>query len=82
MRWPRSCDQQPLRSVSFRLTGILDRPNERSLHSHLVVRGAGISMSVVWVSVAFVASLTLGRPEGSLALVAMAGGLSISRLGG
>jgi UDP-N-acetylmuramyl pentapeptide phosphotransferase/UDP-N-acetylglucosamine-1-phosphate transferase len=56
--------------------GILDRPNERSLHSRLVVRGAGISMSVVWVSVAFVASLALGRPEGSLALVAMAGGLS------
>lgn len=57
--------------------GILDRPNERSLHSHLVVRGAGISMSVVWVSAAFVASLALGRPEGSLALVVMAGGLSV-----
>ena len=56
--------------------GILDRPNERSLHGNPVVRGAGIGMSVVWVGVALVASLTLGRPEGSLALVAMVGCLS------
>ena len=57
--------------------GILDRPNERSLHTTPVVRGAGISMSAVWVGVALVAALTSGRPEGSLALVAMAGVLSI-----
>jgi UDP-N-acetylmuramyl pentapeptide phosphotransferase/UDP-N-acetylglucosamine-1-phosphate transferase len=57
--------------------GILDRPNERSLHGKPVVRGAGISMSVVWVGVALVASLSLSRPDGSLALVAMAGCLSV-----
>jgi UDP-N-acetylmuramyl pentapeptide phosphotransferase/UDP-N-acetylglucosamine-1-phosphate transferase len=34
-------------------------------------------MSIVWVGVALVASLILGHPEGSLAVVAMAGSLSI-----
>lgn len=56
---------------------IVDRPNQRSLHSKPVVRGAGIGMSVVWVSVAIVASLTLGRPAGSLSLAAMVASLSL-----
>jgi len=57
--------------------GILDKPNERSLHSNPIVRGAGFSMSIVWVGVALGASVILGHPEGSLAVVAMAGSLSI-----
>lgn len=57
--------------------GIVDRPNERSLHSKPVVRGVGIGMSVVWVVAAVVALLILGAHEGALALVAMVGCLSV-----
>jgi UDP-N-acetylmuramyl pentapeptide phosphotransferase/UDP-N-acetylglucosamine-1-phosphate transferase len=56
---------------------IFDVPNERSSHHHIVVRGAGIGMTVVWVAVVLTASLVLHRADRSLAIVAMAAGLSL-----
>ena len=57
--------------------GILDTPNERSLHSHSVVRGAGIGIAIVWIGVALVATLNLGHPSGGIAVIVMVGGLSV-----
>jgi UDP-GlcNAc:undecaprenyl-phosphate GlcNAc-1-phosphate transferase len=57
--------------------GILDKPNERSSHREPVVRGAGIGMSATWVIVAIAATLLVGRSDGAIELIAMAGCLSI-----